>query len=372
MEPRASRSTGRIPTLDGLRAISLAMVLLGHLDGTRNYPRALEPLGQFADMGVRIFFVLSGFLITGLLLRERSKTGAISLRLFYLRRVFRIFPAAYVFIAVMGVLSFRSVIALNPHDLLFAVTYTSNFNLHRSWNFGHLWSLSVEEQFYLLWPAVLVLWGAPRAAKLAWVVIAVSPLVRMLVWYLSPVWREGIGVIFPTIADPLAAGCILALQRDWLWAQGWYRRILTSPYFWLVPFAVFAGDLTRLHPRVSFVIAQPIMNLAIAMSLDYCMRHATSWVGRVLDWRPMAFVGVLSYSIYLWQQLFLNRDGVAVWNSFPLNLCLTILCALASYKLVEQPFLRLKDRFAFERKLQRSAPPNGSQGVAESFANSSP
>jgi len=355
IERRGSPSKGRIPTLDGLRAISIALVLLGHLSGTRNYPRSLDSLGQFGNFGVRIFFVISGFLITDLLLRERTKTGSISLRQFYLRRVFRIFPAAYVFMGVIAVLSLRSLIGLNPHDLLFATTYTSNFNPHRSWYVGHLWSLSVEEQFYLLWPAVLALLGVAAGARVAAAVILVSPLVRVFVWYFAPGWRGGIGEIFPTIADPLAAGCILAIGRDWLWGRRWYRRILESPYFWLVPLAALLGDLARDHPRVSFVIAQPIMNLGIAMSIDYSMRHATGWVGRLLDWRPMAFVGVLSYSLYLWQQPFLNRDGAAVWNAFPVNLCLAVLFALASYKLVERPFLRLKDRLSSPRELQRSS-----------------
>ena len=336
--------------MDGLRAVSIALVLLGHLVGTRYFPRSLEMLGEFANFGVRIFFVISGFLITDLLLRERAKTGAISLRHFYLRRVFRIFPAAYAFIAVIAVCSQLSIIALNPHDLLFATTYTSNFNLQRSWSVGHLWSLSVEEQFYLLWPAVLAVLGVTRGLRVVLAVILVSPAVRVLVWYLAPHWRDGIDQIFPTIADPLAVGCFLAIQRRWLWTQSWYRHVLESRYFFFVPLTALAANLAQYHPRISYVIAEPVMNFGIALTLDYCMRHASSVVGRFLDWRPIAFIGVLSYSLYLWQQPFLNRDGSAVWNAFPLNLVLAFLCALASYKLVEQPFLRLKDRFSVEAR----------------------
>jgi len=348
---RQSQLGGRIPTLDGMRAISIALVLLGHLAGTKNFPQLLVPLGDFASFGVRIFFVISGFLITDLLLREQAGRGGISLRRFYLRRVFRIFPAAYVFIAVIALCgSVFSLIRLNPHDLLFAATYSTNFNLHRSWYVGHLWSLSVEEQFYLLWPAVLALLGVTRGLKVATMVIVVSPIIRILVWYLAPGWRGGIDEIFPTIADPLAVGCYLAIQRSWLWEQRWYRRVLESPWMLAVPLVALAANVTRGHPRFSFVIAEPIMNFGIAMTLDYCMRHGTSAVGRFLDWRPMAFVGVLSYSLYLWQQPFLNRDGSALWNVFPVNLALAFLFALASYTLVERPFLRLKDRFSVEAR----------------------
>src|SRR5256885_3827551 len=317
--PHQPRTESRIPTLDGLRAVSIALVLLGHLAGTKNFPQ-LGPLGEFANFGVRIFFVISGFLITDLLLRERAKRGAISLPRFYLRRVFRIFPAAYVFIGSMALCgAVRSQITLNPHDLLFAATYTSNFNLYRSWYVGHLWSLSVEEQFYLLWPAALALLGVSRSLKVATVVIVLSPIIRILTWYLAPAWREGIDQVFPTIADPLAVGCCLAIQRNWLWEQAWYRRLLESPGMVAIPLVALAANLAVAHPRVSFVVAEPIMNFGIAMSLDYCMRHASSAVGRLLNLRPMAFVGVLSYSLYLWQQPFLNRAGTAVWNTFPVT-----------------------------------------------------
>ena len=350
--PRQPHAGSRIPTLDGMRAVSIVLVLLGHLAGTKNFPRLLGPLGEFANFGVRIFFVISGFLITDLLLREQAGRGSISLRHFYLRRVFRIFPAAYVYIAVVAVCGgVFSLITLNPHDLLFAASYSTNFNLHRSWYVGHLWSLSVEEQFYLLWPAVLALLGVTRGLKVATLVIVVSPIIRVLVWYLAPGWRGGIDEIFPTIADPLAVGCYLAIQRSWLWEQRWYRRLLESPWMLVVPLVALAANLAREHPRFSYVVAEPIMNFGIAMTLDYCMRHATSAVGRFLDWRPMAFLGVLSYSLYLWQQPFLNRDAGAFWNIFPVNLALAFLFALASYTLVERPFLRLKDRFSVEARL---------------------
>jgi peptidoglycan/LPS O-acetylase OafA/YrhL len=345
--PRQPHAGRRIPTLDGMRAVSIALVLLGHLAGTKNFPWLLGPLGEFASFGVRIFFVISGFLITDLLLRERAERGEISLPRFYLRRVFRIFPAAYVFIGGLALCGgLLSQIKLNPHDLLFAATYTANFSLHRSWYVGHLWSLSVEEQFYLLWPAALALLGVTRSLKVATVVIAVSPVVRILTWYLAPDWRDRIDQVFPTIADPLAVGCCLAIQRNWLWERVWYRRLLESPWMLAIPLVALAANLTGVYPLFSFVVAEPIMNFGIAMTLDYCMRHATSPVGRLLDLRPIVFVGVLSYSLYLWQQPFLNRDGSAFWNTFPVNLLLACSFALASYTLVERPFLRLKDRFA--------------------------
>ena len=100
---------------------------------------------DFANFGVRVFFVISGFLITMLLLKEEAKTGTISLRNFYIRRVFRIFPAFYAYFAVIAVCSLAGYIVVNHSDLLAAAFYVMNFRFHPSWYLGHLWSLSVEE-----------------------------------------------------------------------------------------------------------------------------------------------------------------------------------------------------------------------------------
>jgi peptidoglycan/LPS O-acetylase OafA/YrhL len=137
---RVPRVDGRIPSLDGLRAVSIALVALAHLNGTRYFP-TLPELGQWqlGNLGVRVFFVISGFLITTLLLEESERTGAVSLFQFYLRRCFRIFPAFYALCAVLFVLDQARIIALRPGDLLAAVTYTVNYHHDRAWYTGHIW-----------------------------------------------------------------------------------------------------------------------------------------------------------------------------------------------------------------------------------------
>jgi len=341
ISPTAATSK-RIPTLDGLRAFSIILVLLNHLVGTLYYPAVLSPLGAFGNFGVRVFFVISGYLITSLLIKEHERTGAISLKNFYLRRVFRIFPAAYTYLLVLAVLNAKYHI-LHRHDLLFAATYLTNFRLSRAWHVGHLWSLAVEEQFYMLWPMVLVFWGIRRGSRIALATILLSPIARVASWFALPMMRERIGEMFFTIADPIAFGCLLAIQRRWLWQQRWYVAIMNSRWFFVIPIAALALRFTGQHPMINFVIAQPLMNLGVMLSLDWCMSHASSPVGRFLDWRPIAFLGTLSYSLYLWQMPFLNHFSRAPWTVFPVNLGLAVLTALASYKLVEQPFLRLKD-----------------------------
>src|SRR5262249_53791297 len=158
--------------------------LFSHLAGTRNFVplESVRRIGDFGNLGVRVFFVISGFLITTLLLAELDKAGRIDFKAFYLRRAFRIFPAFYVYLGAVGLLSLASAIPVPGTDLALAAGYATNFVSERSWLVGHVWSLSVEEQFYLLWP--LGLWAA-RSTKglyIAVFVLAVAPFFRIGMW----------------------------------------------------------------------------------------------------------------------------------------------------------------------------------------------
>ena len=231
----------RIASIDGLRAVSVTFVILGHLVGTHGFPRGLYPLGWFAEFGVRIFFVISGFLITTLLLKELELTHQISLKRFYFRRIFRIFPASYAYIAAIAALGLAHIVYLKSADLLHAATYTVNYHSVRGWYLGHLWSLSVEEQFYLLWPLALKISGRRRGMAVALAVCVACPFIRMAEFALLPAARMGVGERFETLADIIATGCLLAGARDWLSTQKWYMRLLSSRLFFLVP--IFHSEL---------------------------------------------------------------------------------------------------------------------------------
>ncbi len=333
----------RIRTLDGLRAFSIVLVILGHLGGNPKIPASISDAMDFANFGVRIFFVISGFLITTLLLKEVSKTGTISLKDFYLRRVFRIFPAFYNYLLVIGCASLAGLIVVPRSDFISAACYLMNYRFHPSWYLGHIWSLSVEEQFYLLWPWALALAGRKWATRIAvWVFLA-APVFRIAIFYLAPDWRPGIGAVFPTIADALAIGCLLALCRDKIWQQRWYRKLLQSRWFFLVPLGALLANKLGGSVRLYILVVLTLMNLAVAASIDWSMRNADRWTGRILEFKPIAFVGVLSYSLYLWQQPFLAyREGAD--HTIAFSLAATFALALVSYYFVEKPFLRLKDR----------------------------
>lgn len=336
----------RIPSLDGLRAISISLVLISHLAGTRNFPLSATQ-GNFwalGEFGVVVFFVISGFLITGLLLDEVAKTGQIHLGRFYLRRTLRIFPPYYAFLVCLLVGNALGAIPLKPGDTVHAATYTANYDLGRSWFVGHTWSLSVEEQFYLLWPALLLFVRTRKAILIAAAVVVISPFIRVAEWELLRQYGEGVGHRFETIADAIAVGCVLAGTRTWLHRTTWYPRLLVSPAFIIVPFAAVGANLLHDHPLVNFAAGMTVTHVAIALCLDWCVTFHEGRVGRILNAAPLVFVGWLSYSLYLWQQPFLNRASDAAFAAFPLNIAIVALLALISYYAIERPSLALRRR----------------------------
>lgn len=342
----APRLPGRIPCLDGLRAVSITCVLLGHLVETRNFPSILNPLGHFGNLGVRCFFIISGFLITTLLLKELDRTHAVSLRAFYIRRALRIFPAGFTFIGIMYLAYRLGWIGLAPGDLLHALTYTMNYHHVRSWYLNHLWSLSVEEQFYFLWPGVLCLLGVRRALHAAVMVVVAAPFIRAWMWYGLHVSPSAMTREFQAVADILATGCLLAGYHTMLGKQPVYMRLLSSRFFFLIPLAslAIAAVLARGDSSAFYIYGQSLANLGIVLTMDWFLRFPNSPAGRLLNTAPFVWVGILSYSLYLWQEPFLNSDSAAWLAAFPMNVTLTFLAALISYGFVERPFLKLKPR----------------------------
>jgi peptidoglycan/LPS O-acetylase OafA/YrhL len=333
-----------IPGLDGLRAVSILLVMGSHMTSTRPFPAALRnnPVGNF---GVLVFFVISGFLITSVLIREIERTGTISLPQFYFRRALRLFPACYVLIGVVAALAHWRLLDLNSGDLTAALTYTMNFHPTRAWSLGHLWTLAVEEQFYLLWPWLLGILGARRAIPWLLGMLVAAPLLRVVSPY------AGVSLNFFIASDCLATGCLLALCRSSLAANPVYSRLLSSRWFWLIPFAaLFVYFIPSIN--LLWLAGIPFMNFAIAGTLDWAMRNTQGLVGRSLNSPVMRFLGVLSYSLYLWQQIFFNPNSNSPLCAFPLNLIATFLAALASYLLIECPFLRLRARWRPAKNLQ--------------------
>lgn len=342
-------SPPRIQGLDGLRAVSITLVLVAHIVGTRGLALPSwveESVGhlRLGTLGVRVFFVISGFLITTLLLREHARSGDVSLGRFYLRRTLRIFPPFYLYVAVIAGLSVAGRLSLHDGDLLHAVTYTTNYHRDRDWHLGHAWSLAVEEQFYLLWPALFRWLGPDRSVRLTWAYILLAPVWRLTLATLVPEARLGIGETFFTTADSIATGCLLALIRPRLLESAGYRSWVDSRLFYALPVALFVANALGRSAKLDWLVASTIQNILIAVAIERLTREG-GWMASFLGWRPLVVLGLWSYSVYLWQQPFLNRRDHDSWaTAFPVNLLLVLAAAASSYYLVERPALRLRER----------------------------
>ena len=342
-----------IPSLNGLRALSILLVLISHAE-MQNFHIAKSKGGQ---IGVTIFFVISGFLITHLLMNEERKYGRVSLKLFYIRRAIRIFPVYYIFLVVCIALHTFNFFYISETSLLSSITYTKCF-FKSEWETGHLWSLSVEEFFYLIWPIAFIYLKAHRTL-FAVTVICVIPCVRLLS-DLSP-----INILMR--ADSIMWGCLFALyyERIVVFLKGLKKIMLLAPFF-IICCSVLIGDLTRyLHLPIpdklrlalfgSFgTITSITICLIVVISINF---KKNPWF-KLLNFKLISNLGVLSYSIYIWQQLFFSPSLDAI-SSFPVNIVLIFIVAHISYYLIEKPFLRLKGRL--------NTPSNNTRGLKTAY-----
>jgi len=224
---------------------------------------------------------------------------------------------------IVGAVAYRS--SLRWQDIIAAFAYFNNFTRERPWIFGHLWSLCVEEQFYLIWPFLFSFFPGWRI-HIAIATILMGPLVRVFFWTAGMKWL--VPYSFPSVADALATGCLLALLQPLL---ANYDRVFAKRWFFAVP---------------------------IATSLLPLLESHFNWF---FNLKPITWVGVMSYSLYLWQEPFLNRNSDSVWTSFPLNLALVFACGAASHYFVERPFLHLRETRATMRRADSSRNRNSIQ-----------
>ncbi len=351
--PPNDASPGRIPSLDGLRAVALGLVIAVHL-GQRYLPGTpYAPIGAiFVADGVGIFFVLSGFLITTLLLREHERTGRIDLRAFYLRRTLRILPPLYVYLLTVVLLS--SVLGLHQQGIAASVFFFRNLvdPPHAALT-EHVWSLSLEEQFYLLWPFAFVLalrpglahGGRRRASRTAAALILAAPFVRVGIWATHlPLFAHRETYFLFARMDALMSGCLLALLVGTPRFERLFARL--SRVWWLLPlyFFLLSGVMNAaLGNAWHMTLGLTLDSLTAALFILWCARHASHPVGRLLNSRPMVTLGVLSYSAYLWQTLFTHAEPrLGFINRAPWSLGMILAAAWVSYSVIERPSFALR------------------------------
>ncbi len=354
-----------IPSLDGLRAISILLVIVAH--SNEGFSRWIKiPARSYlflAHTGVCVFFVISGFLITNLLLKELDSTGGINLKRFYLRRAFRIFPPFYVYLGIIFLLTVAGVFHTPLRAFFFAGIYTMNYYLGPGGGFvglQHIWSLSVEEQFYLLWPAALLLFGRRKSIYFAGFLIVLSPFSRLLTYdMLAPAHRAMVNRMLHSSIDTIMFGCLLAL----LWKSERFNRFV-SPWIdswsssWIMAgSALFLLVLDpildyRLHGSYNLLAGMTLEGIAICLVMLYVVRRPGTVSGRMLNLAPVRHIGIVSYSLYLWQNIIIGKGE----RYFPWDLIALLAVAELSYWVVERPALRLRDRLEKWRTARKVAP----------------
>jgi len=357
--PGANKRSGfipPIPALDGIRAIAVIAVLLYHAD-------LLWAPGGF--LGVEVFFVLSGFLITALLWSELIATGGLGFRGFWFRRARRLLPALFGLLVVVlaaFLIGWPHEIATIRGDVAAAFSYSSNWYLigvkhsyfqtfGRPSPFGHLWSLAIEEQFYLVWPLLLtLLFARIRRPKRVATYIGGAALLSACAMWIFYSSADPSRVYYGT--DTRAAGLLIgaALAVVWRpWTPGHKTRI--SPRM-LELAAVGAGAIliwafVRWDEFSSFTYRPGIQIVSLASAvLVAASVHPETRLHSILGWKPLRWIGRRSYGIYLWHWpvYVVTRPGIDIgWSNGPvlvLRLAITLLLAELSFRYVEEPVRR--------------------------------
>jgi peptidoglycan/LPS O-acetylase OafA/YrhL len=357
MSDPALKPSAYLPTLDGWRALSIGLVILHHSQIQLTAPvigPLLQSLARFGEVGVELFFAISGLLICSRLLEEEWRAGQISVKGFYIRRFFRILPAAIFYLLVIAILAAFQVIPVFPKDWFAALFFFRNYAmlfeylnhspLPLHWYTGHFWSLSMEEHFYLVLPAVLVAFKRTRRWVLAGMAISVA-LWRMV---LAHVMHHEYQFNFrtDTHVDALLIPAMIALALYPLTRNQAARRYIPV---WSFPMFLVM-ELLLLTTRVPcFFTLQAIVLPLLILST---VLHPSTVQGRILESKPLRWIGWISYSLYLWQQLFFGVNfvasppGLALLRKPPINLVALLVCATFSYYAIEKPFLRLGHKLA--------------------------
>lgn len=336
---------GRIPLLDGFRAIAVLLVILAHSCQLTGFPyrEHLQAVLSAGQTGVDIFFVLSGFLITTLLIREHKRTRKTAIGPFYFRRCVRILPAYFTFLATVFILEKIGPQQLTQQDWLGALTYTTNFLSDPSWRLGHLWSLSIEEHFYLVWPFAFAFVSPQKRWQLPVACIGLSILVRVLCYVQFPesAWMCNRWTF--TRCNAISIGCLLSLLAFSKTGCLWTHR-LGSAFHPAIYAAVLVASvaLSRLYYAYAIITAPVINGLLIAGLIWSCLLRQDCRSVRWLDHKYLRMIGIRSYSIYLWQQLVLAPGSQCIGDSLILTMAAIALMAEASWLLVELPMLRWK------------------------------
>jgi peptidoglycan/LPS O-acetylase OafA/YrhL len=368
----------RIRSLDGLRAIAVLLVLIKHSYTYLPYVISESPLFLFisnSDLGVKIFFVLSGYLITRLLIAEKDKTGTVNIKRFYISRALRIFPIFYLYIFIVIILKFFFYDEVGDNYWavifvgLFLWNYKHLFSFTSSGNdiqyLGHYHTLAMEEQFYLLWPFFFSKTSKQKLIKILIGLVLLIPVIRVLTYFFMPASRGQIGMMLQTGGDAILTGCLAALlENNTSFKERFFRHIHNKLLiYFTILFIFFISPIIRFHFKGAYdlTIGMTLNNLFLIVFLFWCV-NVPSFFSRVLNSYVFVGIGLISYPLYLWSPFFIVELEDKSWvQQSPQNFIIVFLVAIISYNLIEKPILRLKRKYVLNKlELKQDVPGNAS------------
>ena len=344
-------NASRIESLDGFRAISISMVIISHLK--------IGNLNSFIDLGnlgVRIFFIISAFLISNIIIKQKAKGERWNgLKIFYLRRFLRIVPALWLYFIV-------AIIILDLYNLFEfsqfwrAFLFIENYHPRSMWTigqwpFGHIWSLSVEEQFYLIFAPLLFYLSTKKFVRFLLVIILIAPLIRIGFWFFKfpEIMQGSVHRSFETVMDALAFGSLAYFYNAKI-TNGKYFDYISRP---LIVFLLIlliqslnssqAVVLMGYMPR--FIYNSLGITLQCILICGLITRYSSgkdknTFVWGILNYKIMVSIGLMSYSIYLWQQIWLYPTlNIPFYISIPG----IFFSAFISYRFVENPIINNRE-----------------------------
>ena len=349
-DPNSSEFRGYFPTLDGWRCIAVLIVVFSH---DNLYSAGLLNTNWFHEhgiFGVQIFFGISGLLICSRILQDERAHGRISLKAFYIRRAFRILPPLLGYLVVIAALAMAHVIPLTPREWLASLFFFKNYGFlanspgHNAWYTGHFWSLAVEEHFYLMLPAFLLF--VPKRWRLRGLLFVSLVVIgwRLFIQATRPNvdWPQHTDTNLDYLLIPAMFAVVLAHPRGLIAL----RRISS---FWIVSGAIVAALVTMGRYQMITPILEAIL---IPLTLLGTVLHPGAFFSRILEFSALRWIGKISYSLYLWQQLFFSgflfhsATPLGMLNRFPWRWFALFACASASYYLLEKPMIKLGHRIA--------------------------
>lgn len=355
--------TKKILGFDGIRGLAAIMVVLTHLgfwkflsDHNLLIPSIIPMI--HGQTGVQAFFILSGFLITALLIAEKESTGTIAIKHFFIRRALRIFPLYILFLIIATIIYLIDTKVITKESLLFAYGYIYNFvpkSLYTPF-LGHTWSLAVEEHFYLIWPFIFAYTFQKRRTLLLAFLFAclASPpflhfwLVRMGLsktyfverWTFIAGYSIGVGCMLAIVM--LSGASKLAIQHH----LGKYSSLIFSGFLY-----VFPATMHGLSLAFDNILSGYVRCVGIAGIIGWLYLNQKSAAVKCLEFKPLKYLGTISYGIYMYQGLFLATGSTRhIGHFWPPPSQLTgffwvVILAPLSYHLFEKPFIRLKHKF---------------------------